>query len=389
MIFFEVALWVVLGPALAATAYLAVLAVLGLLPAGAAPSVGSPPATSFVVLIPAHNEASRLPAALASIRALDYAASLVRALVVADNCSDATADVARDAGVDVDERRDAARLGKGYALAHGLAAITGPYDAVLFLDADCTLSANALRSFDARIRSGDEAVQAYYTMDTGASATGPLRQVALTLVHRLRPRAKERLGASAGIKGSGMCFSRRTVERIGWSARGLAEDIEQHNTLLRAGARVAFADDVVVTGHAPSTLATSTGQHRRWEAGRASAARRQAIPLLARGLRARSTPMIDAAIEMLVPPISLLAAAFAVCAVAGWVAGAAGVFVGAIIGIALLTFYVISGVALARISARDAVRAAIAAPGYIVWKVVLYVRALFARPEHWEPTRRD
>jgi cellulose synthase/poly-beta-1,6-N-acetylglucosamine synthase-like glycosyltransferase len=332
----------------------------------------------------------RLPATLASVRALEYPRDLIRAIVVADNCWDDTAGIARAAGVDVIERRNHANVGKGHALAHGLAAAGDDYDAVLFMDADCTLEPHTLRSLDARLCAGDRAIQAYYTMSSpGGSATVPLRELALTLVHRLRPRAKERVGASAGVKGSGMCFSRETVDRVGWAAHGLAEDVEQHNALLRAGIRVAFADDVTVTGHAPATLSASAQQHRRWEAGRASAARRDALPLLARGIRTRSVPMIDAAIEMLVPPISLVAAMLVVSVAAALAIRTMPAALVGVGGLTVLSAYVCAGVALSRIPAHDVIRAAVAAPAYVAWKVMVYARALFAGPERWEPTRRE
>jgi cellulose synthase/poly-beta-1,6-N-acetylglucosamine synthase-like glycosyltransferase len=328
---------------------------------------------------------------LVSIKALDYPRHLVRALVVADNCSDETAAVARSLGADVTERRDETRTGKGYALAHGLEHAGGSaHDAVVFVDADCTVSPNLLREFDRALSGGAEVVQAYYTMQPSAtSSTRHVRALALALVHRLRPLGAARLGGSAGIKGSGMCFSRAAIERVGWQVFGLAEDIEQHNRVLDAGMRVAFAAGATVTGAAPDTLAAASEQHRRWEAGRVAVARRSALPVIARGLRRGSLPMITSAIELLIPPISIVVAGLLLGAVFAAALGAWAQSAVAAAGLTAMLFYLVAGVIHARMSAHDVLHSLAAAPGYVLWKLGVYVRALIAAPRRWESTRRD
>ncbi|MBF6599355.1 MAG: glycosyltransferase [Dehalococcoidia bacterium] len=385
----DVVLLAALAPFVASALYLAALALLAMLPRRARPV---PPSTvrRVVILVPAHDEAQRLPALAASIRALDYPAELYSALVVADNCRDDTARVARDAGFEVCERADAAHVGKGYALAYGLGRITAPHDAVVFVDGDCVVSRNLLRVFNARLDRGDEAVQAHYTMETdGASSTASVRGLALALVHLVRPRGKERIGASAGLKGSGMCLSRRVVDALGWQVFGLAEDIEQHVRLLRMGVRVAFAPEAVVTGAAPRALAGARAQHRRWEAGRLAAARAMALPLLFEGFRRRSPACIDAALELLVPPLSLLGAALAGGVVVGVVFGFAALVVASAVGIGCIGVYVAAGVALQRRGWRATACGIAAMPVYATWKLGVYAQAVVSKPRRWEATRRD
>lgn len=385
----DVVLVVVVAPFLASALYLAALALLAMLPRRAYDAAPSR-LRRFVILVPAHDEEQRLPALAASIRAIDYPAELSSVLVVADNCSDDTARVARDAGFEVCERVDATHVGKGYALACGLGRIAAPHDAVIFIDGDCVVSRNLLRVFNARLDRGDEAVQAHYTMETdGRSSTAAARGLALALVHLIRPRGKERIGASAGLKGSGMCLSRRVVDALGWQVFGLAEDIEQHVRLLRLGARVAFAPEAIVTGAAPRALAGARAQHRRWEAGRLAAARGMALPLLFEGFRRRSLACIDAAIELLVPPLSLLGAVLAGGLVVGVGFGFAALSVVSAVGISCIVVYVAAGMALQRRGWRAAVWGIVAMPVYATWKLGVYAQAIASKPRRWEATRRD
>lgn len=383
-----IVLWLALLPLLAAAGYLALLAILALLPRRTAAKIGTQ-TRRFALVIPAHNEEQALPALLASIAALDYPCDLVTLTVVADNCDDGTASIARDAGAIVLERSDNQRIGKGYALAYALDRMDAAADAVVFVDGDCTVSPNLLRSFDERLAAGDDIVQAYYSMKRPSAASNVvLRELALALVHLVRPLGKARFGGSAGLKGSGMCFSRQALAQVDWQSFGLAEDVEQHTRIVRAGLRVGFAPDALVLGEAPSALNAASGQHRRWEAGRLSAARTDGLALLAEGLRSRSLVRIDAAIELLIPPISVLSAGLPLLGVAGYALGAETVAVGALAGVGMLALYVAAGVAVSGLSVREVARAFSAMPKYIIWKLWLYAQAVVSKPDRWERTTR-
>jgi cellulose synthase/poly-beta-1,6-N-acetylglucosamine synthase-like glycosyltransferase len=390
MIEAAVLLWLVVIPLTAAALYLGVLGLLALLPQSR--TAHGPATRRFLLLIPAHDEATRLPHLLASIDAMDYPGPLVSVAVVADNCTDDTARIARAAGAQVIERQDASHVGKGQAIAFGLAAFgRNSYDALVLVDADCTISPSSLRAFDAELERGAEAVQGYYTMTSPSeSPTGLLRQYALSLVHLVRPRAKRWYRGSAGLKGSGMCFSRALIERLGWHSTGLAEDAEQHVALLRFGARVAFAEAALITGDAPSTLKEARIQHARWEAGRSSAARRGLLPLVWLGLRRRRCiTMLDAAVELAIPPLSILVLALMAALTAAWFLGETAMLRAAAAGLLAIVVYMVSGVLLTRPRPRELLSALIAMPVYVGWKAQLYMRSLISRPAQWQRTRRD
>lgn len=346
----------------------------------------------FAVLVPAHDEEPVLARLLDSLAAQDYPSELMRVCVVADNCTDGTAALARARGALVYERRDPVHIGKGYALAWLLAELEREgqrFDAYVIVDADSVLSANFLHAVNRRLEAGARAVQAYYTvLPVRGTAAERLREAALALVHYLRPAGKAALGLSCGLKGNGMCFDRAVIERFGWPVAGLAEDVEMHLLLVAAGVRVQFAPEAVVRAEMPPTLGGARGQNLRWEAGRVAALRRQALPLLRRALVRRDLVALDAALEQLVPPLSVpvllagLGLAGGVLLRAPVVAGTAAAL------LALLALHVLAGLLLARVSGQ-VYRALAMAPLYVAWKATLYGRALVGRVERrWVRTAR-
>lgn len=368
-------------------AYLGVLGVLALLPPRSdARSVGS---RSFCIIVPAHNETTRIAACVRSILE-QQGQHRVDVVVVADNCTDDTAALAASAGARVVERHNTVEVGKGYALAKGLEYVPAEADCVGFVDGDCIVGEGALDVVSAALAGGARVVQCRYEM-TGRerSATASIRAFALALVHVVRPLAKDRIAASAGLKGSGMFFGRAVIEAIGWNAHGLAEDIEQHVALLEAGHRVTYRHDALVIGDAPARLADARTQHERWEAGRASAARRFGLPLLATGLRRGSLAMVDAGIELLLPPLSVIGGGLLVVTALAAIAGGQVAVLVAGAAWAGLIIYLLSGILRSGLSATELAQAVFFAPVFAVWKMGVYGRALVRRPRSWNPTRRN
>ncbi len=336
----------------------------------------------FAILVPAHDEEAVIGRLLSSLARLDYPRERFEVHVVADNCSDETAAIARALGAFVHERHDERNRGKGHALSwllRRLQATDTECDAYVVIDADSTVTPALLRRFDARLQAGSDVIQAYYAvLNADASPVAALRQASLAALHYLRPLGRASLGLSVGLKGNGMCFAAPVLERFGWSWFTLAEDVELHLALVRAGLRVDFAPEATVLAEMPVTLAQSETQHTRWERGRLEMLRSEVPSLVADGLRGRSPLMLDAAVEQSIPPLSVGATLALLCLVvtwtlrlpAGtWLAGAA------LVGQAA---HLLTGLALTPTGWR--VYAALAyAPVYLVWKIGLYVRALATR----------
>jgi cellulose synthase/poly-beta-1,6-N-acetylglucosamine synthase-like glycosyltransferase len=339
----------------------------------------------FALLIPAQDEEQVIGSLLCSIAALDYPAALRDAYVVADNCSDETAEIARQAGVagvQVCERRDDRRRGKGYALQwllEDLERAGQRYDGYVVVDADSQLSANFLSAMAAGLALGIDAQQGQYRVQNATSAwTAGLRAIAFALINHLRPLGRSALGWSVGLKGNGMCFSRKLIERFGWTSYSLAEDAEFHLALVSAGIRVAYTPESVVTSAMPTSLRQARSQQHRWERGRLALARSHAAALLRGAWRHHDLARLDAIAEVCLPPISVLVGLLVVV-VSGAVALHWGPGLLAAGGLmAVFALHGMAGMGLARLSWR-AYGSLLYAPWYVLWKIGIYCHATWAR----------
>ncbi|MBC7794808.1 MAG: glycosyltransferase, partial [Clostridia bacterium] len=172
---------------------------------------------SFAVVVPAHDEETGITDTVRSLLAVDYPSELRHVLVIADNCSDATAARAREAGATVLERTHHALCGKGYALEYAFERIMSEavVDAVVVVDADTVVEPSLLRAFDRLLTAGAEAAQAEYGVrNRDASWRTRLMTVALAMFHRTRSITRERLGLSCGLRGNGMCFTTALLARV-------------------------------------------------------------------------------------------------------------------------------------------------------------------------------
>jgi hypothetical protein len=345
----------------------------------------------FAVVVPAHDEEASLPATLESLAALDYPAELVEIVVIAHNCRDGTARLAARAGATVWEHRG--ERGKGAALEWALARVVAErprVDAVVVVDADCSVAPNLLSALAARLRAGAEAVQAAYDVSNPlASSTAALRWASFALVNRVRPLGKDALGLSAGLLGTGMAFRRELLARRPWTARSLVEDQEYHLELAAAGVRVAFAPETRVSSPMPGSLRGSRSQQARWEGGRGALIRRWSPRLVSEGLRRRDRVRLHAGLEPLVPPQSLLLAANLAGAAIGLLRGRGPARWAGAANLAGQAGFVAGGMALAH-APPAAWRALASAPVLATWKLLLLSRVwLGGAPSDWVRTSRD
>jgi len=225
----------------------------------------SVPTHAFAILIPAHNEQSALSATLQSLAVLDYPPELVRVYVVADNCTDRTATIARWGGAVCIIRSDSANRGKGHAVAFGLEWVNkGVPDIVLILDADCQLNPTALRELDAAFANGADAVQcAVRSENADDGPTGYVAAVGAAVDDGVA-RGLDRLGLSVRLRGTGMAIRKTVLDRVPWTAFGLAEDVEYGRQLRAANVRVKHCGKAVVSCEAPAAVAELCRQRRRW-----------------------------------------------------------------------------------------------------------------------------
>jgi cellulose synthase/poly-beta-1,6-N-acetylglucosamine synthase-like glycosyltransferase len=271
-----------------------------------------------VILIPAHNEAGGIKHALQSARS--QLAPGDRILVVADNCSDGTATVARQYGVDVIEREDGAHRGKGFALAFGVDSLRrDPPDIVVFLDADCELAAGALDWLAYSCQCNDRPVQAAYLMDASTSSA-PMKRLAefaWTVKNWIRPLGARRLGLGCHLQGSGMALPWRLAATAPLATSHLVEDLKLGLDLALAGAMPVFCPEAVVTSCFPDNPAGASAQRTRWEHGHLSLIASYVPRLIVSAVRKRNVSLLMLAIDLSVPPLSLLLLTTACSALCG------------------------------------------------------------------------
>jgi glycosyltransferase involved in cell wall biosynthesis len=355
------------------------------------------PMVRFVIVVPAHNEEMTLGGLLDCLSALTYPRDHFTVCVIADNCSDRTAAVARAReGVRVYERDNKALRGKGYALQWAFERIEAErlrYDACVVLDADAVVAPDVLEAFARALASGAQAVQGrYLALNPRASSSAALRWIALALANHVRPLGRASLGASASITGNGFCLAHALLRAHPWRAFGLAEDYQYYLSLVEAGVRVRYAPDAQVLSAMPTTFRQMRTQDVRWESMGVGQTPMRVIAwrLLLGGLRARDLVRLEALIELVTPPLSLLALYSAVLVVASALlrdslalAGAVGLAVG-------LCLYVGSACLLLR-PPIEVYRALLLAPWYAARKVwiILVVSRRARETSAWVRTSRE
>ena len=274
------------------------------------PSTATDRSVRFAFVVPAHNEAFGISETIASLRAVEYPRQSFRVVVIADNCTDDTAAVARAAGAQVIERTDDDRRSKGFALGDVLPVVMADswVDAVVVVDADSIVSPNVLILCAGRIAAGEDALQVRYGIrNPDDSWRTQLLTVAFACFHDVRSAGRETLGLSCGLRGNGMVFTRRALEVAPHKASSLVEDLEYGMDLADVGVRVGYVAHASVLAEMPNNDEGSRTQRDRWELGRAEF-RRRAVATLREGLRSRDRMQVDLAMDVLVPPLGTVAA---------------------------------------------------------------------------------
>ena len=364
-------------------------------PAEAEASTASP--LSLWAIIPAHNEELLIAACVRSLLAsIAPAVPPTGILVVAHNCTDATAARAAEAGATVAPLTNTGAGGKGAALQFGFAqAFARGAEAVLVIDADSTVSPGLTGAVRARLTAGSAAVQCRYLVaEPDASPRTRLMSLAFLGINLLRPRGRSRLGLSCGIFGNGFALTRATLQRVPYAAHSVVEDLEYHLLLLRAGLRVDFIDfiDVMdpkdtatVLGEMPHASAAAATQRARWEGGRSLMRHQWTLPLL-RDVLKGNVRMLEPLLDLLSLPL----ATAAILLVLTLLIPSTTIRLAAVTGLLILLLYVLVSASLAA-EPQVAFRALISAPGYVLWKLANLPRTRLAarRNAAWVRTARN
>lgn len=371
----------------------------GLLPRRTAPPFAPGVLPRTVVLMPAHDEARHLPGVLAAL--LPTMPPGMTLLLVADNCSDGTAAVARVAGADVIERHDPARRGKGYALAFGRDHLVHePPEVVIVLDADCRAEPGALACLAGVAAEHGTAVQGLSLLApvTEATAMVQVSGFAFLVKNFVRQRGLSRLGAPVPLGGTGMAVPWSLFRDAPLGGAHLVEDLALSVELARGRHPPRFDPRARIWSDPAGHSATLT-QRARWEGGFLQMARTHGPRLLWQGLREGRPGLAWLGLHVMTPPLALLvllelaATMLAILlALAAPMVGAPAPFGAPLLSLAVLLLLGASILLAWALHGRAWLRPAalLRLPLYLLWKLPAYLRIARGRgATSWVRTERE
>ncbi|WP_431050628.1 glycosyltransferase family 2 protein [Roseateles sp. L2-2] len=352
----------------------------------------------IAALIPAHDEGHGVRATI--MQTLSQLGPDDRVLVVADNCSDDTAEQARMVGAEVVERSDAERRGKGWALDFGvrhlemLALREGHApDVVIVLDADCVLSPGLIPRLAGLAQAHGRPVQASYLMSAPTDGLkARVAEFAMRVKNLARSRGMFRLGLPCQLLGTGMAFPWAVALRAPLASGHLAEDMQLGVRLASEDTPPLFCEDVLVTSVFAASQEGERSQRTRWEHGHLSLLVGEGPKLLWDALRRGRFAQAMLVMDMLVPPLALLAGLLVVAtfvqAVWALATGLTAGFVIALLGVLAL----VTAIFAARHRFADdliGLGELLKAPMYVLAKLPIYISFVVRRQTEWVRTRRD
>lgn len=258
------------------------------------------PEKSFAVLVAAHNEEEVVGALMENLKQLNYPSELYDVFVICDNCTDGTARIVREHGMNACVRTNANQRGKGYAIEWMLKELWGmqrQYDAVVMFDADNLADTEFLMEMNNDLCSGARVIQGYIdTKNPEDSWITAAYGVSYWYINRLWQLSRHNLNMANFLGGTGMCFETTLLKEMGWGATSLVEDLEFTMRSASHGVYPKFNYDAKVFDEKPLTFKASSRQRLRWMQGHFTVARRYFFPLLWQSIKERSLTKFDLAL---------------------------------------------------------------------------------------------
>jgi cellulose synthase/poly-beta-1,6-N-acetylglucosamine synthase-like glycosyltransferase len=347
----------------------------------------------IAVLVPAHNEAAGIRPVLQGL--LAQLSNDDQLVVIADNCTDETAEVARSTGATVIERQDETRRGKGYALDYGVQFLSAnPPDVVILMDADCLVQPGALSQIAQQAVITKRPIQALYLMEqpTDPKPKDAVSALAFLVKNQVRPAGLAQLNMPCLLTGTGMAFPWAVIQKATLASGNIVEDMQLGVDLAIDGYPAQFCGTARVTGLLPQQQHAAKSQRTRWEHGHLQTIVTQVPKLLKAALIQRRLDLLALALELSVPPLSLL--------VMGWIALTGLAVIIGLLGASWLPTLLLSlagGMMLVAVLAgwfrfgRTVLPAQtlLSIPLYLLWKIPLYLAFLWKPQTEWVRTDRD
>jgi cellulose synthase/poly-beta-1,6-N-acetylglucosamine synthase-like glycosyltransferase len=263
------------------------------------------PNKRFALIVAAHNEEKVITHIIDSLFKQNYPRNLFDVFIIADNCTDKTAEIAEKHGAIVYKRFNSTLRGKGHALEwmfEKIFAMDKKYDAISVFDADNLVSSNFLLEMNKQLCRGHKVVQGYIdSKNPYDSWITCSYSIAFWLSNRIFQLPRYYLGLSCGLCGTGFCIDTDVLKKIGWGATCLTEDLEFTMKLVLKDMKVAWAHNAVVYDEKPLTLKQSWNQRKRWMQGHADCTSRFLGPLFKKAFKNGDLISFDCAIYMFQP----------------------------------------------------------------------------------------
>jgi len=347
---------------------------------------------AVTVLVPAHNESLVIGHTLATLAPQMLSGD--RVVVIADNCSDGTADIARRAGTLVLERHAPVLKGKSYALDYAVRSLRDNMAGVfVVIDADCTVHPGAIDQLTRLSFSTGRPVQANYLMElpVNPSPLQPIAILAFRIKNFVRPSGLDRLGLPCFLNGSGMAFPSSMMQNAAWASGRTAEDKWLTIDLILAGHAPLFCRDAKITSRLPGQKPAEISQSTRWLHGHLECMAAQGPRLLLGAVRQRRLDLLAMWLDFVVPPLTLLVMLWLAALAATLAAGLlhfGWIPVIAVAGGGLFMALSVAGV-IYRFEEKGVMQSLWAVPFYVVSKLPIYAAFILRRQRNWVRTERD
>jgi cellulose synthase/poly-beta-1,6-N-acetylglucosamine synthase-like glycosyltransferase len=348
----------------------------------------------IAVLMPAHNEEPVIEGSLLAIS--KQLAEGDRIVVVADNCSDRTGDIARSHGAEVIERTDKQRRGKGYAADYGVQYIAkDPPDVVIFMDADCAPDANTIEKIANAAALSGQPTQAVNLVDDATADPRPTSQLSLFAIavkNHIRPHGLACMNLPCQLMGTGCAFPWTVIKDAPLATDNITEDLQLGLDLAVRGHTTSFCSDARVRSAPPPNPQAMRTQRTRWEHGHLEVMLKNIPVLVAAAIRQGRPMLLILALDLCVPPLSLLillwAATTALAATIALLSGGITSAIALLIGGAMLSVAVVS--AWRHVDTHGPVWAMLwGALPYLASKLPIYAAFLTKRQAGWIRTERN
>lgn len=358
----------------------------------------SPTNLKFAFVVPAHNEEKIISKTIYSLSSLIYSKKNYDVFVVADNCTDQTAQIARTLGTHVLERTNPDQRGKGYALRWAfdkVLANKNEYDAIIVVDADSLVSGNFLEVMNNYLATGSRVIQCSdLVLPEPGNWSVEATRIGFLLYNYVKPLGRKVLGLNMGLRGNGMCFSAEVLRDIPWQAWSLTEDVEYGLVLLLKGVNINFAPEATVLAQMPIEATNAETQRSRWELGRFQIIKSYTPKFLSKAITKPSLAYFDVFVELITPPfvnmmfmISIIFSSVFILWLLSLVPLIHLIMWGILIAIGIA--YLFIGLYVGGAD-RALYKSLLQLPIYIIWKLKVYLFAVKkGKEEKWIRTERD